>query len=79
MKTITFINKIKQNPTTIGGGAVIVNTKTGEVLDIFRSGVSASNFWVKTYHRNPDLVVKPKAALRDYLTTNNLLRDVWSV
>jgi len=77
MKTATFIRKINAS-TTIGGGAVIEDTTTGEVLDIFRSGTGASKFWVKAYRRNPDLVVKPMASLFNYLAEKKVLRDVWS-
>lgn len=78
MKTSTFISKIKRNPNiTLGGGAVIVNTKTDEILDVFHSGVSASKFWVKTYRRNPDIVVRVKASLFDCLAEKKVLRDVW--
>ena len=77
MKTTTFISKLNAS-TTIGGGAVIEDTSTGKVLDVFRSGVSASKFWVKTYNRNPDLVVKPMASLFNYLAEKKVLRDVWS-
>lgn len=77
MKTATFIRKLNAS-TTIGGGAVIENKATGEVLDIFRSGTGASKFWVKSYRRNPDLVVKPMACLFNYLSEKKLMRDVWS-
>jgi hypothetical protein len=80
MKTNTFINKIKHNPfATIGGGAVIENKTTGEVLDIFKSGVSASVFWVKVYKRNPDYRVVPMATLFNYLSEKKILRDVWAI
>lgn len=77
MKASTFIRKLNAS-TTIGGGAVIENKATGEVLDIFRSGTGASKFWVKSYRRNPDLVVKPMASLFNYLAEKKLMRDVWS-
>ena len=78
MKASTFINKLNAT-TTIGGGAVIENKSTGEVLDVFRSGVSASKFWVKSYKRNPDLVVKPMASLFNYLSEKKVLREVYAI
>jgi len=80
MKTNTYIRKIKHNPSvTLGGGAIIENKHTGEVCDVFKSGVSASKFWIKAYKRNPDLRVIPKASLFDYLSEKKVLRGVWSV
>ena len=78
MKASTFISKLNAS-TTIGGGAVIEDTSTGQPVYIFTSGTSAGKFWVKAYKRNPNLsMAKPMASLFDYLAEKKALRDVWS-
>ena len=78
MKASTFISKLNAS-TTIGGGAVIEDTSTGQPIYIFRSSESAGKFWSKTYKRNPNLsMAKPMASLFDYLAEKKVLRGVWS-
>lgn len=75
MKVLTFIKKHNINQ----GGAVIEDTRTGQPLYIFTSGVSAGKFWAKTYKQNPHIsMAKPKARLFDYLAEKKVLREIWS-